>query len=398
LIQRNFLERCHTQYLQKSVERQHEFQALLDDSGKHVNCYGNPDLRLNGVFRSPIECFDPKVLFDPAEKQLNSPTQLIEHGNGQRRKDKIIGQEDQVAVVLPIVEPDAAQLVGESVVGIEARKDNGLVADEVCCLINGPRIQPAALKIRFGADDKEGLALMNEMEAGKIEIGTIKDVETAGLGNQVIQDPDIVHFPACYLDKRGDRASQIEKRMKFDGAFVFAEDGPGEKRETEVDRCGIEGIDGLLKLKTEIIVGIKSAGLLDEHLGEVRVNPPVTGFVGMGQGVTGNVTADTHVVQSIPHRTQAGLDVAKALPKGQLSEGHTEELIETGEAFDLVVARVSFDAFSELIKRQEIHNLGEDSGRCIHRSLLSVPGQKSDHNIKSSSNRLPPESFVTSLD
>ena len=317
-------------------------------------------MRFHRVFRSPIERFDPKVLFDPAKEQLNSPAQLIEQGDGQRRKDKIIGQEDQVAVVLPIVEPDRAQLVGESVVGIETRKENGLVADQVRRLIDGPRRQPAALKIRFGVDDKEDLALMNEVETGKIEIGAVKDVETAGLVNKVIQDPDIVHFPVCYLDKRGDGASQIGKGMKLDGAFVFVEDGPGEKRKTEVDHCGIEGIDGLLELQTEIIVGIEIAGLMDEHLGEVRVNPPVTGFIDVGQGVTGNVAADPHVIQSILHRTQAGLNVAEALPKSQLSEGHTEELIEIGEAFDLVIATVSLDAFSELIKRQEIQNLGED--------------------------------------
>ena len=360
MIQRDFLERRHAQDLQKRVERQLERQALLDDGHEHVNRDGNPDLRFHRGFRSPIERFDPKVLFDPAKEQLNSPAQLIEQGDGQRRKDKIIGQEDQVAVVFQIVESDSAQLIGESVVGIEARKENGLVADQVRRLIDGSRIQPAALKIQFSADDKEGLALMNELETGEIEIGAVKDIETAGLGNQVIQYPNIVHFPVCYLDKRGDGASQIEKGMKLDGAFVFAEDGPGEKRKTEVYRCGIEGIDGLLEFQTEIIVGIEIAGLMDEHLGEVRVDSPVTGFIGVGQGVTGNVAADPHVIQSIPHRTQAGLNVAEALPKSQMSEGHAEELIETGEAFDLVIAAVSLDAFSELIKRQELHNLVED--------------------------------------
>ena len=397
MIQGDFLERGHAQNLQKSVERQLDRQALLDNGHEHINRYGNPDLRLHRVLRSPIERFDPKVLFDPAKEQLNSPAQLIEQGDGQRRKDKIIGQEDQAAVVFPIVEPDPAQLVGESFVGIETREDNSLIADQARRLIDEPRIQPAALKIRFGADDKEGLALMNEVETGKIEIGAVKDVETAGLGNQFIQNSDIVHFPVCYLDKRGDGASQIEKSMKLDGAFVFAEDGPGEKRKTEVDGRGVEGVDGLLERQTEIIAGIESASLVDEHLSEVGVNPPVTGFIGVGQGVTGNVATDAHMIQSIPHRTQTGLDVPEALPIGQLSKGHAEELIETGEAFDLVVATVSLDAFSELIKWQEIHYLGKDGRRCIHRSLLFVGGQKSDDNIKSSSNRLRTESLVTCL-
>jgi hypothetical protein len=121
LIQRDFLERCHAQNLQKSAERHLELLALLDDGHQHVNRYSNPDLRLKRVFRSPIERFDPKVLLDQAEEQLHSPTQLIEHGDAQRRKDKVIGQEDQVEVVLAVVEPDAAQVVGESVVGIKTR-------------------------------------------------------------------------------------------------------------------------------------------------------------------------------------------------------------------------------------------------------------------------------------
>jgi hypothetical protein len=94
------------------------------------------------------------------------------------------------------------------------------------------------------------------------------------------------------------------------------------------------------------------------------------------------------VIKSIAHRTQTGLDVAKAFPESQLSEGHTQKLIETGEAFDLVIAPVSVDAFPEFVKGQEIHELGENRCGSIHQSLL--PGQRSDNNIKSSSNRLWP--------
>lgn len=61
-------------------------------------------------------------------------------------------------------------------------------------------------------------------------------------------------------------------------------------------------------------------------------------------------------------------------PKSQLREGHAEELIEIGKAFDLVVAAVSLDAFSELMERQEIHGLAKDGWRGIHRSLLAAVG------------------------
>jgi len=66
--------------------------------------------------------------------------------------------------------------------------------------------------------------------------------------------------------------------------------------------------------------------------------------------------------------------MSRTFPKSQLREGHAEELIETGKAFDLVVAAVSLDVFSELMERQEIHDPGKDGWRGIHRSLPAAVG------------------------
>jgi len=360
LIQWDFLKCRDAQNLQKSVERQIEAQTFLDNGHEHINRYGYPYLCFHGILGSPQKRFNPQVLFNPAKEQLDSPTKLIEHGDGQRRKNKVIGQKDQVSVVLPVIEPDTPQLFGKSGAGIETRKDNGLIAEQVGRLIDGAGVQPTASQIRLGSDDKKGLVLMNVIEAGKIEIGAVEDVKTSGLGYQVIQDPDIMHFPVCYLDKRRDGAPEIEKGMKLDRPFVFAEDGPGKKGKAEVDGRGIESIDGLVEFQPEVLIGVENASLMDEHLGKVCVYPPIPGFVGMGQCIAGNIAADSHVVQSIPHRTQAGLDVPEAFSISQLSEGHTKEMIETGKAFDLVVASISADTFSKLIERQEIHDLGKD--------------------------------------
>ena len=94
------------------------------------------------------------------------------------------------------------------------------------------------------------------------------------------------------------------------------------------------------------------------------------------------------MVEPVLHGLQASLDIAKAFPVGQLGEGQTEELIETEKTLDLVIPAVAVNAFSELVKRQEGHDLGEDGRLSVHRSLLVISGQKSDDNTKSSSNRL----------
>ena len=360
MIQRDFLERRHAQNLQKSGERNLDCQALLDDGHEDVNRDGDPNLRLHRILRGPIKRLNPQVLFDPAKEKFDVPPELIEHRDGQRRKDKIIRQKGQIAAVLPVVVADAAKFVGISVVGIKTYEGNGLVADQVRGSIDGPRRQAAAAKIRFGANDEEGLALMDGVEAGEVEIASIEEIEAAGLGNEVIQNPDIVDFSLCNLDKRRDGAPQIHQRMKLDGGLAFAEDGPRKKGKAEVDRGGVESVDGLLQFQAEIIVGIESAGLMNKNLGEVGVNPPIAGFISVGQGVSRDVAADAHVIESIPHRTQTGLDITETFPKSQLSEAHAEELIETRKASNLVVAAVAPDAFPKLIKKQEIHNLGKN--------------------------------------
>jgi len=376
LIQRNFLERRHTQSLQKSVERTLEGKSLLDDGGKHINCDRNPDLRLHRILRRSIKCLDPQVLLDPTEEQLHAPAAFIQCRDGQRRKDKIIGQKGQISVVVPVVEPDAAKSVGVGVVGIKARKHNRLITGQVGGPIDGSGGEPAALKIRLGADDEESLALMKNIEPSEIEIAAVEDVETAGLGNEIIQNPDIVHFPVCNLDKRGDGTSQIEKGMELDGALSFAEDRPGEKGKTEVDCRGVEGVNGLLELQPEIVVGIKITGLMNEDLGKVGVDSPVASLVGIGQSASGHTAAESHMVKFGRYRSQARLDIAKTLAVGQLGEGHGEKLVPTREAFNFVAAVVAGDTSTEFMGWKKIDELGEDGFSDVHWPLLTVSGQQ----------------------
>ena len=73
--------------------------------------------------------------------------------------------------------------------------------------------------------------------------------------------------------------------MQFDRAFGGAEVGPGEDREAQVDGGGIEGVDGIIEFRSQVLIGIQGSGEADEGLGEVGVDAPVAGLVGIGQGV-----------------------------------------------------------------------------------------------------------------
>jgi len=392
LIQRHFLECGHAQNLQKSVKRDLDRQALLDDRRKDIGRDGDPDLRLHGVFRSPIECLDPKVLFDPAEEQFDLPAELIEQGDGQCGQGEVVRQERQVTIVVPVVETDATESFRESGVGIKAGEFDGLIAGQVHGFIHWMREESMTSQVRLGPNDEEGLALMKRKETSEIEIASIENVKAAGFRKEVVQNPDVVCFSIGNLDKRRDRTSQIEKRVELDRAFALAENRPRKKRQTDVERGRIEGIDGVLQFQSQILVGVKSPGLGDEDLSEIGIDAPIASLVGVGQRVPGDLPSKAHMIKTALHRSKTGFDIAETFAVSQLGKGQREKLIETRKALDLVIPPVSPNAFSKFVKRQEVHDLGEDSRRGIHRSLLG--GGKSADYTKSRSNRLRPKSDV----
>ena len=105
---------------------------------------------------------------------------------------------------------------------------------------------------------------------------------------------------------------------------------------------------------------------MDQRLREVRINAPISDLVGIGQRVARDATANAHVVELALLGPKTHLDIAQALPVGQLGEGHTEKLIKAGERLDLVVAIVAPDTPTESVHRQMVHYLRENEFACVH--------------------------------
>jgi hypothetical protein len=55
------------------------------------------------------------------------------------------------------------------------------------------------------------------------------------------------------------------------------------------------------------------------------------------------------------HGPHTCFDVAKILPIGQLSEGHTQELIGTREVSNSMFALIPTNALVELVSRKKVH-------------------------------------------
>jgi hypothetical protein len=93
---------------------------------------------------------------------------------------------------------------------------------------------------------------------------------------------------------------------------------------------------------------------------EVFVDPSVAEFVGIGESAASDDTAKPGVVKFLVEGVKTDFDVPQALAISQLSEGHAEELIETGEAANPLISVVASDATIELVSGQRVDQLRKD--------------------------------------
>ena len=94
---------------------------------------------------------------------------------------------------------------------------------------------------------------------------------------------------------------------------------------------------------------------------EVRVDAPVAHLVGVGECVAGNPASDAHVVELGTLRPEAGLDVAQALPTGQLAKGHAKVLLEAVEGLELVIAAIAPHAMPKECRGRWSNSWGKTS-------------------------------------
>ena len=129
---------------------------------------------------------------------------------------------------------------------------------------------------------------MEVVKAFEVEVGPIHDVERAGVRDEHVQNVDVMQFAVGDVDEGGDVAAQVEERVQLDGAFGPAEPGPWEQRQAEVDRRGVERVDGILGGKTgKRVIDVGVPGNVDEMLREVGVDLPVTGLGWRWRGCCG---------------------------------------------------------------------------------------------------------------
>lgn len=370
------------------IQRQRQIQPLPDDGYQYVHGDGDPDLGLDRVLRGAEKDFDAKMLLDPLEEQLDRPARTVEFGDGRGRQFQMVGEKDG-RLALGILDADAAQRRGVTFLRIESAQGAELIADDAGGAFRGSRITALKAQVALGADDKEARGLMQGLQSFEVEIATVHDVEGARFGNQQIEDVDVVELPVADVNETRDGAPEIEQGMGLYRGLGAAERRPWKHLQAQIDRGCIERVGSIRQLDTERFVRVEPARDSDQPLSEIGVETPVAYGIGVRQGVARHGGAKTHVIELAPLGAQAGLDVAQALPVGEPRKGHAQELIEAGEALDLVMAAVALDTAMKGTQGQVSRELCKDEFAGVHR-ICSQWGREYPKYYGQSSNRNQP--------
>jgi len=370
LFYRDFLEKRNAENLQDFAQTTINSQLLLQDGYQHVNADRNPNLCLHGIDRRAIERLDPKILLDPLEEQFHLPATFVELCDGQSRQREVVRQKDQSLAHLGIEVTDSAKWSRIPLRCQRAGKDYGLVASQTGRFVHASRRSPAMNQFVPGANHKICCVGIEPAEPGEVDVSPVHDVERAGIEDQFVQDQVVGRLAACNADKTRDIPSQVEKRVEFDSALLLPELCPREQRKAQVDGRRIERIRRLFESYAEVVSGIQSSGDANKNLREVGINAPVSFFVCVGEGASRYLGSDSCMVEFGLHGTETGFDVSQALAVRQLSKGHAEKLVATGEVLDSVVALVSVDTGQESSHGHVLDDLRENNLSAVHRLLL----------------------------
>ena len=249
---------------------------------------------------------------------------------------------------------------------VETRQRHRLIADNALCTIAGRGVDSPQVGVRFGAGDKECASVVQREEPLEIEVAPIHDVNGRRFRNQKIERIDIVHLAVGNMYKTRDVSTQVQKRMHFDRCFGASKRRPWEQRKAQVDGRGVECINRIREIETQVFFGVKLAGLGNESLRKLGIDSPVSSLVGVGQRRAPDRRPNTHVIKLGRLGRETSLDIAQTLPVGQLRECQDTKLFGAWERAHTKIAFVPIDDSRERRPRQKVHQLREQSFAGVH--------------------------------
>src|SRR5450830_74066 len=132
------------------------------------------------------------MLLYPFEEQFDLPAAPVELGDCECWQREVVGQEDKVLGGFGVLEADASQRRFEVFVRLETSEHNRLIADQPGRAIDWMRVTAFGFEVGLAARNKEAAGLVEAIQTLEVDEAAIDDVEGARLGQQLIEDIDLV--------------------------------------------------------------------------------------------------------------------------------------------------------------------------------------------------------------
>ena len=251
---------------------------------------------------------------------------------------------------------------------MDAGQHNGLVATDPTRLVGWVRVASSILGVGFGADDEETPRHVQGEEPLEVHAATVHDVESSRLGQQNIEDVDIVQLAVGDMDEGGDVASQIQQGMELDGRLGGAKVRPRKDRQAQVDGGGVESVDRIVEIKSQFLVGMEGTGRYGSRTGRNRRGCASRGVRWLWTECCAPRSGNADPLQLALMCTQTDFDPAQTLAVGQLGEGHDQVLVEAAKALHITLALIAGNTPAEAMHGKVIHDLGKNEFACVHES------------------------------
>jgi len=288
-------------------------ETFSNDGDKDIGGDGNPDLGLYRIFGSSVEGLDAEMLLDPFEEQFDLPSAFVEFGDGQRRKDEIVGQKNEMFFPFGVEVFYTAEFFWITCQRFGRNQHYGLIALQAVGSIHRMGVDSSEPRVFLGPCDEKGEELSKHVEPFEVQVSAIHDVEGSRFWDQDIKDIDVMERSVGDFDERGNVAADIQERMHFNGGFMLTERRPGKEGKAKVDGRGIQSVGGLLEFDAKVFIGVKGACLRNQDLAEVGVHPPVPFFVRLSKGAPRYSSSDAEMIKLLPAGTETGLNIPEAL-------------------------------------------------------------------------------------
>lgn len=210
---------------------------------------GCPNLNQQSILTGSDEGFDFQVLLEHLEKQFDLPTVLVDGRNGRGAEFQMIGQQNDLPIMLLVPDDDAPEEMGAVSLGIISLDPDELIRDDGAMEGRRKLADHLIIRIVLEPGDKE-----NPLPGPLTEEGIIGESLVNGYygpGVQVNSPGDIHFVPFGFSNQKVGRhiIIMIQEHMRFNASLASPKFSPRKQTQAQTNGGGVKTEQLVFKTK-----------------------------------------------------------------------------------------------------------------------------------------------------